>query len=61
MPRKVNKQEQYPFPIELNVTRVATREGTGLVINRQGEWITVFLPDRNKIVETSLFLVEKIT
>ncbi|GGF92987.1 hypothetical protein [Paenibacillus abyssi] len=60
MPRKVNKLVQYPFQIELHVTQVETREGKGVVIDRHGEWIQVFLPTRNKVVKTSLFLVEKL-
>ncbi len=61
MPRKVNKTEQYPFQVELHVTQVRTREGNGIIINRRGEWIQVLLPGRNKVIETSLFLVDEVS
>ncbi|WP_128658926.1 hypothetical protein [Paenibacillus sp. 598K] len=61
LPKKVNKKEQYPFQVELHVTRVRTREGNGVIISRQGEWIQVLLPTRNKIIETSLFLVDEVS
>lgn len=61
LPRKVNKIDQYPFQVEIHVTQVRTREGNGIIISRRGEWIQVLLPARNKVIETSLFLVDEVS
>lgn len=60
MPRKIlrSQAEMYPFQVELNKTRVITREGKGIITNRTNEWIYVKLDKNNSIIKTSIYLVE---
>ncbi|OXM84347.1 hypothetical protein [Paenibacillus rigui] len=60
MPRKVlrSQSELYPFVVELNKTRVITREGKGLITKKTNEWIYVLLDKNNQTIKTSIYLVE---
>ncbi|UQZ86832.1 hypothetical protein SK3146_06125 [Paenibacillus konkukensis] len=62
MPKKVLRSQSahYPFPVLLNKTRVLTREGKGIVIDKQTEWIYVQLEKNGSIIKTSIFLTELI-
>lgn len=62
MPKKVLRSQSvhYPFPVSLHKTKVLTREGKGVVVDKQTEWIYVRLDKNGSIFKTSIFLTELI-
>ncbi|MFE5320070.1 hypothetical protein ACFQ88_15290 [Paenibacillus sp. NPDC056579] len=62
MPKKVLRSQSvhYPFSVLLNKTKVLTREGKGVVVDKQTEWIYVRLDKNGVIIKTSIFLTELI-
>lgn len=62
MPKKGRTSEiwSYPFSIVKNETRVMTREGNGVVVDRNGEWLIVRLDLKKRTIRTSIFLVDQI-
>ncbi|MNI09682.1 hypothetical protein D3C73_627670 [compost metagenome] len=62
MPRKIlrSQSSEYPFTVNLNETRVITRDGKGTITNQANEWIYVKLDRNNTIIKTSIFFVERL-
>ncbi|MFH5185587.1 hypothetical protein ACHHV8_24690 [Paenibacillus sp. TAB 01] len=60
MPRKIlrSQSELYPFVVEVNKTRVSTREGKGVITNKCNEWIYVKLDKNSQTIKTSIYFVE---
>ncbi|TCZ81130.1 hypothetical protein E0485_02315 [Paenibacillus albiflavus] len=62
MPKKVLRSQsvQYPYKVQLNKTKVITRDGVGTVTQQKSEWLFVKLDHSDRTVRTNIFYAELI-
>ena len=62
MPKKILRSESahYPYKVQINKTKVITRDGIGTVTEQKSEWLLVKLDHSDRTVRTSIFFAEKI-
>jgi len=62
MPKKVLRSQsvQYPYKVQLNKTKVITRDGVGTVTQQNSEWLFVKLDHCGRTVRTNIFYADLI-
>lgn len=62
MPKKIlrSQSEQYPYRVQINITKVQTRDGIGTVTHQMSEWLMVKLDHNERTIRTNIYLAEPI-